>query len=86
MCWLTSAVSARTYVCMYECFKFLFVQYCTLSPSIYICIQCGLKERLADLVPSKQTEVKDFRAKSGDTVVGNVTVNMVSMAPLVRNG
>jgi citrate synthase len=36
-----------------------------------------LKERLADLVPSKQTEVKDFRAKSGDTVVGNVTVNMM---------
>lgn len=37
----------------------------------------GLKERLGQLIPEKQNEVKEFRAKFGENKVGEVTVNMV---------
>lgn len=36
----------------------------------------GLKDRLAELVPPFQNEVKEFRAKHGDDKIGEVTVNM----------
>ena len=39
---------------------------------------CGLKDVLADLIPEKQKEVKEFRAQHGNFVVGEVTVDMVS--------
>lgn len=37
---------------------------------------------MADLVPEKQKQVKEFRAKHGDFVVGDVTVDMVSSTTL----
>jgi len=36
---------------------------------------CGLKERLAELIPAHQAEVKAFRAEHGATVIGEVTVD-----------
>jgi len=36
----------------------------------------GLKDRLSELIPSFQNEVKEFRAKHGDDKIGEVTVNM----------
>ncbi|KAI9182839.1 citrate (Si)-synthase [Blastocladiella emersonii ATCC 22665] len=36
-----------------------------------------LKERLTELIPEKQAEIKEFRAKHGDAAVGTVTVDMV---------
>eukprot|EP00127_Corallochytrium_limacisporum_P002345 Clim_evm1s110 gene=Clim_evmTU1s110 len=36
-----------------------------------------LKERLAELIPEAQKEVKEFRASYGSTVVGEVTVDMM---------
>ena len=41
--------------------------------------QSDLKTILADLVPQKQAEVKEFRSQHGSNVVGEVTVDMVSM-------
>jgi citrate synthase len=38
--------------------------------------QCGLKERLSELVPEHQEKVKAFRAEHGDKGIGEVTVNM----------
>lgn len=38
---------------------------------------CGLKEILAEIIPEKQKEVKEFRAKHGGFVVGEVTVDMM---------
>jgi len=38
---------------------------------------CGLKERLEELIPLKQAEIKEFRKKAGSTVVGEVTVDMM---------
>ena len=58
--------------------------YVCVCMCIYVCVcccccaQCGLKERLEELVPQKQNEVKEFRQKNGEVVVGKVTVNMVS--------
>ena len=40
--------------------------------------QSDLKTILADLLPSKQAEVKEFRSQHGSKVVGEVTVDMVS--------
>ena len=58
------------YVCVCMC---IYVRVCCCC-----CAQCGLKERLEELVPQKQNEVKEFRQKDGEVVVGKVTVNMVS--------
>jgi len=38
---------------------------------------CGLKERLEDLIPKKQAQIKEFRKGHGSTVVGEVTVDMM---------
>lgn len=43
----------------------------------YATATCGLKERLEELVPQQQNEVKEFRQKDGEVVVGKVTVNMM---------
>ena len=43
---------------------------------------CGLKDVLADIIPEKQKEVKEFRAQHGSFVVGEVTIDMVSLAKL----
>ena len=40
--------------------------------------QSDLKTILADLLPRKQAEVKEFRSQHGSKVVGEVTVDMVS--------
>lgn len=37
-----------------------------------------MKQILSEIIPDKQKEVKEFRAKSGGMVVGDVTVDMVS--------
>lgn len=39
---------------------------------------CGMKEILSEIIPEKQKEVKEFRSNSGNMVVGDVTVDMVS--------
>ena len=44
---------------------------------------CGLKDVLADIIPEKQKEVKEFRAQHGSFVVGEVTIDMVSLAKCV---
>jgi len=36
-----------------------------------------LKERVIDLMPEKQNEIKEFRAKHGSTKIGEIDVNMV---------
>ena len=41
-----------------------------------------IKERLAAIIPEKQKEVKEFRAQHGNTVVGEVTVDMVSVGTI----
>ena len=38
----------------------------------------GLKQALAELIPKKQKEVKEFRAQHGGFVVGDVNIDMVS--------
>lgn len=40
----------------------------------------NLKDVLADLIPEQQQIVKDFRGRHGSTKVGEVTVDMVSLA------
>lgn len=52
---------------------------------VCVCVQCGLKERLEELVPQKQKEVKEFREKHGEVVVGKVTVNMVSTSDFITS-
>ena len=37
----------------------------------------GLKERLEDLIPKKQAQIKEFRKLAGNKVVGEVTVDMM---------
>eukprot|EP00040_Diaphanoeca_grandis_P004254 m.27788 g.27788 ORF g.27788 m.27788 type:complete len:465 (+) comp15809_c0_seq1:70-1464(+) len=37
---------------------------------------CGLKERLAEIIPAKVAEVKEFRAAHGSDSLGEVTVDM----------
>jgi citrate synthase len=37
---------------------------------------CGLKERMAELIPEHQATVKEFRAKHGGDEIGKVTVDM----------
>lgn len=54
---------------------------CTRSwPGHYFMQPCGLKERLAEIIPSKVAEVKEFRAAHGDKSLGQVTVDQVSTA------
>ena len=48
--------------------------------------QSDLKTILADLLPSKQAEVKEFRSQHGSKVVGEVTVDMVSSMLLKKFG
>ncbi|XP_064401146.1 probable citrate synthase, mitochondrial [Halichondria panicea] len=48
-----------------------------LTSARYETTDCGLKDIMADLVPEKQKQVKEFRAKHGDFVVGDVTVDMM---------
>lgn len=36
-----------------------------------------MKQILAEIIPEKQKEVKEFRAKHGNFVVGDVSVDMV---------
>ncbi|XP_063692750.1 citrate synthase, mitochondrial-like [Bolinopsis microptera] len=38
---------------------------------------CGLKEKLEELIPKKQSQIKEFRKVSGNKVVGEVTVDMM---------
>lgn len=38
---------------------------------------CGLRERLEDLIPEKQKQIKEFRKEHGNTKVGEVTVDMM---------
>lgn len=38
---------------------------------------CGLKERVAELLPIKTEEIKAFRAEHGNTKLGDITVNML---------
>ena len=38
----------------------------------------GLKERLAELIPLKQKEIKDFRTQHDNTIVESFTVEQVS--------
>ena len=45
--------------------------------SMYSIVLQGLKERLEDLIPKKQAQVKEFRKGHGSTVVGEVTVDMM---------
>ncbi|KAJ3372128.1 citrate (Si)-synthase [Allomyces arbusculus] len=37
----------------------------------------SLRDRLTELIPEKQEEIKKFRAENGDKVIGNVTVDML---------
>ena len=48
------------------------------NPKNYFHFLQDLKSELAALIPEQQSLVKEFRSKHGDTVVGNVTVDMVS--------
>lgn len=41
--------------------------------------QSDLKSILTDLVPKKQAEVKEFRGQHGSKVMGEVTIDMVSV-------
>ena len=43
---------------------------------------CGLKQILAEIIPEKQKQVKEFRASKGSFVVGEVNVDMVSVCVL----
>ena len=38
-----------------------------------------MKQILAEIIPEKQKEVKEFRSKHGGFVVGEVTVDMVRL-------
>ena len=44
-----------------------------------LCFEQSLQERMEDLVPQKQAELKDLKQTYGDRVIGEVTVNMVSI-------
>ena len=43
---------------------------------------CGLKDILAEIIPEKQKEVKEFRSQHGNFVVGEVNIDMVSVKHL----
>lgn len=45
-----------------------------------------MKQILSEIIPQKQKEVKEFRANYGATVVGDVTIDMVSAEPCERRG
>ncbi|KAK9718101.1 citrate (Si)-synthase [Basidiobolus ranarum] len=47
---------------------------CYSTPSV---ASSGLKERLAELIPQKQEEVKRIKKEHGSKVLGNVTVDMI---------
>ena len=47
-----------------------------LRPPLSFIIQ-GLKERLEELIPKKQAQIKEFRKAAGNQVVGEVTVDMM---------
>jgi len=38
---------------------------------------CGLKEKLEEMIPKKQAQIKEFRKVAGNKVVGEVTVDMM---------
>ena len=38
-----------------------------------------MKQFLSEIIPEKQKEVKEFRGKQGNFVVGDVTVDMVRL-------
>ena len=56
------------------------IHLCLLLQARHESTDCGMKQILSELVPQKQKEVKEFRGKSGNFVVGEVTVDMVSPA------
>ena len=61
-------------------------EFCHISVSQ----SCGLKERLAELIPVHQAEVSAFRAEHGASVLGEVTVDQVkrslsSVPPRLRH-
>ena len=58
-------------VCMYVCDKYSVC--CQGAANLHT-----LKEELAELIPAKQKEVKEFRQKHDNTKIGEVTVGMVS--------
>ena len=39
----------------------------------------NLKDHLANLIPQEQKKIKEFRAKHNNTVIGDVTVDKVSL-------
>ena len=45
---------------------------------------CGLKDRMAELIPEWQKEVKEFRGAHGSDVIGEVTVDMVRAVHVMR--
>jgi len=51
---------------------------CLLDQARHESTDCGLKQVLAEIIPEKQKQVKEFRAKHGGFVVGDVTIDMVS--------
>lgn len=48
------------------------------APARAFSASASLVDRLADLVPVKQAEVKEVKAKYGDKSLGEVTVGQVS--------
>jgi citrate synthase len=50
---------------------------CLSAASKYSTGETELKAELASLIPAEQARVKEFRAEYGNTVVGNVTVDMM---------
>ncbi|KAL2314804.1 putative citrate synthase, mitochondrial [Schizosaccharomyces pombe] len=48
-----------------------------LFTSSYSTRSSSLKDRLAELIPEKQAEIKKFRAEHGQDVIGEVTINQM---------
>lgn len=49
----------------------------TLTATRYESTECGLKAVLAEIIPKKQKQVKEFRAQHGGFVMGEVTIDMM---------
>lgn len=65
-----------------DCYtKLLFLQKVCSSPAFVraASTSTNLKEVLAEKIPAEQEKIKEFRKKYGQTKVGEVTLDMVSL-------
>ena len=82
---LTRGLATQSSVCCEKEWVFFFLEsyddffrpHFPYALPLVSCAQQALKNRLAELIPIKAKEIKDFKEKHANTVIGNVTVDQV---------